>query len=473
MSAVTRLSAAALPALPAAARPAGRPGGRPPRIVHLGLGAFHRAHQALYTEAAGEDWGIAGVAQRSRGVLDALRAQDHLYSVTFRDAGSPSTRVVGALSETLHATQDAPRLRGLLSAAATAVVTATVTEKGYRRKPGGGLDLADPLVRGDLAADPDRGAHTTPVGQLAAGLRARLRASGAPLTVVCCDNMAGNGPVLAGLVAEFAAATAWPERDALLEWIDAGAVAFPATVVDRIVPATTGADLAAAAHALGVRDEAAVTCEPYAQWVLEDRFAGARPRWEAGGARFVADVAPHQLTKLRLLNGAHSLLAHLGLRAGCRTVAEVLATDWGEEAVRGYCAEVLPTLPAAPGLDPEAYVDGLVTRFRNPAVRHRLDQIAADSSLKIPERWLVPLRELRAGGRDTPRLAAALAVWAASTRDGVPYDDPGAARLCGAWSSRSPADAVRELLALLGASDLAADGALVAGITDALPVPGT
>jgi fructuronate reductase len=472
VSAVPRLSNATLATLAPEHRPAARPGSRPPRLVHLGLGAFHRAHQALYTEAAGQDWGIAAVAQHSRTVLDALRAQDSLYSVTFRGTGGPGTRVVGALAETLHATEDAGRLRELLAAPDTAAVTTTVTEKGYHRDPrGGGLDLTGPLVAADLAADPETGVLATPVGLLAAGLRARLRASGAPLTVVCCDNMADNGPVLARLVRDFTAATTWPEADALLEWIAGGAVTFPATVVDRIVPATTEGDLATAAHALGVRDEAAVTCEPYTQWVIEDRFAGERPRWEAGGARLVADVAPYQLTKLRLLNGTHSLLAHLGLRAGCRTVAEALAGDWGEEAVRGLCAEVAGTLPGAPGLDIGAYVDSLVERFCNPAIHHRLDQVAADSSLKIPERWLAPVRELRAAGHATPWLARALAVWAASGRDAVAYADPAAAELRAAWSARTPADAVRRLLTLLGAQDLAADGALVAEITDRLPAP--
>ncbi|MBP0458480.1 mannitol dehydrogenase family protein [Streptomyces montanisoli] len=467
---MTGLSNAALDALPHASLPAARPGGRRPRIVHLGLGAFHRAHQALYTEAAEEDWGIAGVAQHSRAVLDALRAQDNLYSVTFRDPEGPATRVSGALAETLHATEDAGRLRELLAAPATAVVTTTVTEKGYRRDPaGGGLDLTDPLIVADLAAGPDRGAHATPVGQLAAGLRARLRGSGAPMTVVCCDNMAGNGPVLARLVREFTAATAWPERDELLSWLASDAVSFPATVVDRIVPATTEGDLATAARALGVRDAAAVSCEPYTQWVIEDRFAGARPHWEAGGAEFVADVTPYQLTKLRLLNGAHTLLAHLGLRDGRTTVADALATGWGESAVRTLCAEVAPTLPTAPGLDVPAYVDTLVERFTNPAVRHRLDQVATDSSLKIPERWLTPVRELRAAGHGTPYLARALAVWAAASRDGLPYADPAAARLHAAWQTRKPADAVRALLALLGAEDLAADDALVAEVTGLLP----
>ncbi|MEV8568454.1 mannitol dehydrogenase family protein [Streptomyces sp. NPDC051322] len=464
---MSRLSYAALPGLPPETRPQADPRELRPRIVHLGLGAFHRAHQAVYTEqnTGGGGWGIAGFAQRSHSVVEALRPQDGLYSLTLRHPGAPSTRVVGSLVEVLHATGDAERLTALLTSSDVTVVTSTVTEKGYRRDAvGGGLDLADPLIRADLGADSDH-APATVVGQVANGLRARFRRSGAPLSMVCCDNMAANGPVVARLVREFIQAAPWPERDRLLEWVTE-AVAFPATVVDRIVPAATERDRVTAAGVLGVRDEGAVVGEPFTQWVLEDRFAADRPRWETGGARFVADVTPYQLTKLRLLNGAHSLIAQLGLRAGCVTVADALATEWGEEAVRAFCAEVSPTLPSAEGLDIAAYTDALVARFGNPSMHHRLHQIASDSSLKIPERWLAPVRELRAAGRETPQLSRALAAWARGTRDpsAARPADPAAALLHAAWQGRAPADAVRALFTVLGADDLAQDGELVAEV---------
>ncbi|MCG0289696.1 mannitol dehydrogenase family protein [Streptomyces sp. PSAA01] len=458
-----RLSLATLPDVPAESRPPIDPRALRPRIVHLGIGAFHRAHQALSTQAAeaahGGGWGIAGVTQRRRAVVDALRPQDGLYSFTERRPDGPVTRVVGTVTEVLHAADDGARLGALLASPKVTVVTLTVTEKGYRRDAAtGGLALADPLVRGDLEGRP---AAASVAGQLAAGLRARLRAGGAPVSLVSCDNMADNGAVLRRLVREFIAATAWEDRDRLLDWIT-GSVAFPATVVDRIVPATTDADRRAAARALTVADEGAVTGEPFTQWVLQDIFAADRPRWEEAGVRFVADVAPYQLAKLRLLNGAHSLIAYLGLAAGCETVADVLATGWGEETVRAYCAEAAQSLPPTEGLDLPAYIDSLVDRFANPAMEHRIQQIAMDGSQKIPERWLAPLRELRAAGRDTPLLATALAAWARRTRD-HPLDDPRAEELRRAWDGPH-SEAPRRLLRLLGAGDLADDTALIASV---------
>ncbi|MGA6155133.1 mannitol dehydrogenase family protein [Stenotrophomonas sp. NPDC087984] len=458
-----RLSLATLPDVPAGSRPPIDPRALRPRIVHLGIGAFHRAHQALATQAAeaahGGGWGIAGVTQRSRAVVNALRPQDGLYSFTERRPDGPATRVVGTVTEVLHAADDGPRLGTLLASTEVTVVTLTVTEKGYRRDAAtGGLALDDPLVRGDLAGRP---APASVAGQLAAGLRARLREGGAPVSLVSCDNMADNGAVLRRLVREFITATAWQDRDRLLDWIT-GSVAFPATVVDRIVPATTDADRLTAARALTVADEGAVTGEPFTQWVLQDIFAADRPRWEAAGVRFVADVAPYQLAKLRLLNGAHSLIAYLGLAAGCETVADVLATGWGEQTVRAFCAEAAQSLPPTEGLDLPAYIDSLVDRFANPAMHHRIQQIAMDGSQKIPERWLAPLRELRAAGRDTPLLATALAAWARRTRDHA-LDDPRAEELRRAWDGPH-SEAPRRLLRLLGAEDLADDAALVASV---------
>ncbi|MFF4774912.1 mannitol dehydrogenase family protein [Microtetraspora fusca] len=460
-----RLSGATLSLVPEPLRPAMDLASLWPRIVHLGIGAFHRAHQAVYTEQAearhGGGWGIAGVSQRSRAVAAALRPQDGLYSVTLREPAGPVTRVVGSVTEVLHAADDGDRLTALLADPGVTVVTLTVTEKGYRRDPAtGGLDLRDPLVVRDLAGAP---VPATAVGQLATGLRDRMR-SGAPISVVSCDNMAANGEVTARLVRDYVAATGWPERDRLLAWMSS-AVAFPSSVVDRIVPAATETDLSAAAQALGVRDEAAVVGEPFSQWIIEDAFAAERPRWESAGAELVPDVRPYQLTKLRLLNGAHSLIAYAGLEAGCETVADVVDQPWGERIVREYAAEVAATLVGGP--DPRRYTDTLLRRFTNHAMRHRLRQIAMDGSLKLPERWLAPLRELRAAGRDTPVLESALAAWARHTRDDEP-DDPAAARLRAAWSGRRDAEAVRALLLVLGAADLADDTGLVTAVAGRL-----
>lgn len=473
MTTVARLNRSALDSLAAELRPLVDPRGLRPRVVHFGLGAFHRAHQAVYTEAAaaraGEPWGIAAVAPRSGGTAATLRAQDCLYSVTDRLPEGPRVRVVGAVVDALRMKPDAAEVDRLLTAPDATVVTLTVTEKAYHRRPGTPeLDTAAPEVAADLAG-PEAGCGTV-VGRLAAGLAARCRAGGSPISVVSCDNMAANGAVLRGVVRGFVAASAWPDRQRVLDWLEAS-VAFPDTVVDRIVPATSEEDERVAARVLGVRDAAAVAGEPYRQWVLQDRFAAARPRWELDGALVVPDVAPYQLTKLRLLNGAHSALAYLGAAAGCRTIREVLHTGWGERFVRAFGAEVAPTLPAG-GPDATEYVDELVRRFTNPAMRHLLRQIGSDGSLKIPERWFDPLRELRSG---TPLLELALAGWVNATRpdDRGPafgMTDPLGPELARCWLDHpTPTELVGGLLRRVGAPDLAERAELTAAVAARLP----
>ncbi|MFI5677415.1 mannitol dehydrogenase family protein [Streptomyces cellulosae] len=454
-------------------RPAVDPAALRTRVVHFGLGAFHRAHQAVYTERAaalsGEPWGITAVAPRSAKTVRALRDQDCLYSVTERRPDGHRTRVVGSVVDALVMGPDAQDVDALLADPEVTVVTLTVTEKGYHRSPAtGALDSAAPPVAADLAADP-AGPLGTVVGRLAAGLAARMRAGAPPISVVSCDNVADNGDALRRVVHDFVRASAWPDRARVLDLM-ASSVAFPATVVDRIVPATADSDLAAAHDALGVRDALCVAAEPYRQWVLEDSFAAPRPPWERDGALFVPDVTPYQLTKLRLLNGSHSALAYLGAAAGLTTIAETMAADWGERLVRALCAEVAPTLPAGHP-DPVGYAEDLVVRFRNPAMRHLLRQIGTDGSVKITERWLPALRALRTRGASTPVLELALAAWMSSTRpaDGVP-PDPAAEALAGCWGpSTRPSASVRALLRVLGAADLAADDALVAAVADRLP----
>jgi fructuronate reductase len=468
---VDRLGTAALGRLSPAQRPLIDPAGLRPRVVHIGLGAFHRAHQAVYTEAAaaltGEPWGIAAVAPRSREVLTALREQDCLYSVTDRLPEGPSTRVVGSIVAALHGGTDAAAVEALVASPATTVVTLTVTEKAHHRRPGSTeLDTAAPEIAADLASD----RPATVVGRLASALAARFRAGAEPISVVSCDNTAANGEVLRGVVRGYVEASAWPDRQRVLDWL-AESVAFPSTVVDRIVPATSAADERVAADALGLRDAAPVAGEPYSRWVLQDAFAAARPAWERAGALVVPDVAPHQLAKLRLLNGCHSALAYLGLAAGCGTVREVLHLPWGERFVREFGAEVAPTLPAG-GPDPVAYVEDLVVRFRNPAMRHLLRQIGSDGSLKVPERWFGALRAL---GR-APLLELAVAGWVASTRPGdddrpvFGTTDPLAERLAACWHDRpAPADLVGALLRLVGAPDLAETTELTASVARRLP----
>ncbi|GAB3578733.1 mannitol dehydrogenase family protein [Amycolatopsis endophytica] len=454
----TTLSRSTLDTLAPEHRPLADPRDLEAKVVHFGLGAFHRAHQAVYTEAAGQPWGIAAVAPRSPWPVEALRAQDCLFSVADRGPAG-GIRVVGSIVEALEMVPDAGRVDALLTSPEVTVVTLTVTEKGYFRDPRTGrLDTTDPAIAADLAGAPPR----TVIGRLTTSLESRFRTSGAPVNVVSCDNAAGNGAALKTVLTGFAAAARRPE--AFLRWLDES-VAFPSTVVDRIVPAVTGADREAAATALGVRDEMTVAGEPYRQWVIEDSFAASRPRWEADGALLVPDVAPHQLMKLRLLNGAHSAMAYLGLAAGCRTVADVLATGWGEALVRGFTAEVAPTLPDS-DLDVPAYVNALVERFANPAIGHELRQIGSDGSLKIAERWLPVLRERGGTG---PVLALALAAWAHATRRPHGTTDPAAAELAACWDAPGDRTALARLLTTVGGADLAEDPAVVAAIADNLP----
>jgi fructuronate reductase len=303
-------------------------------IAHLGIGAFHRAHQAVYTQDAGDGWGICGITQRSPAVADLLTPQDGLYTVLRRDASGTSARVIGTVREVLTGEGTVRRLAD----PAVRVISLTVTEKGYRHDPATGrLRTDDPEIALDLAGRPPR----TVIGRLVHGLATR----DAPVTVLCCDNLAANGPTLRGLVGEYAD----------LAGVSIGCdVAFPATMVDRIVPATTSADLDEAEHLIGLRDEAAVVTEPFTQWVIEDAFAAGRPAWESAGAILTADVAPYETMKLRLLNGAHSMLAYLGTGYVSDAVAE-----YGGVLRRYLDEDAGPTLAVPDGFNLEAYKPGV------------------------------------------------------------------------------------------------------------------
>ena len=478
-----RLSLRTLARLAPEQRPRVDPRELKPRILHFGLGAFHRAHQADYTEEtaarSGDGRGIVAVVPRQAGLADQAAAQDGLFSLTTLAADARPARVVGSVVETLDMQRRGGAVDALMAAPELATVTITVTEKGYARRPRGGLDRSAPGIEQDLAATAGGGPMTTVVGRLASGLLERFRGSGAAIDLVSCDNTADNGAALRGVLGDFVRASSWPERDALLEWFDSS-VGCPDTVVDRIVPATTSADLDAASNALGLRDDLAVVGEPYRQWVLEDAFRGDRPQWELAGALFVDDVRPYQQTKLRLLNGAHSALAYLGLAAGRATVADVMATDWGDRLVRSLGDEVGPTIAGGP--DKEEYAQALVTRFANPAVRHRLQQIGNDGSLKVGERWLPALRQLRTAGASTTTLELALAAWVNATRPSADSSsprgsaalrfgttDPAAAALAACWGAGDLTTVVARLLRTIGADDVAEDPAIVDAITSRLP----
>jgi fructuronate reductase len=430
-----RLSTATLDRLAAGVEVGARPSGV--GIVHLGIGAFHRAHQAVYTEEAmaaegAWRWGICGVTQRSRTVVDQLAPQDGLYAVLERGDGGVSARVIGSVLEVVSAAESPDHLLARLADPAVSVVTLTVTEKGYRRDASRGLDLADPAVQADLdgSAPP-----VTAIGQLVHGLRRRASTE-APLTVLSCDNLVGNGSVVRGLVDDFCAALPSGVGEPLRAWIERS-VSFPSSMIDRIVPATTDDDRAEAQRLLGVRDEGLVVAEPFRQWVIENAFAAQVPAWDKAGATITTDVAPYEAVKLRLLNATHSLLAYAGALAGYATIAEAVRDERLASAAAALMAEdVMPTLARPEGLDLQEYQRTVLQRFANPALRHRTTQVAMDGSQKLPVRLLGTIRDrLRAGAE--PRWAAlgvaAWMVYVARERDAngrpLPLDDPMAQRL--------------------------------------------
>ncbi|GAB3806590.1 mannitol dehydrogenase family protein [Micromonospora zhanjiangensis] len=429
-----RLALATLDRVPADSRPLLRPGDVPAGMVHLGLGAFHRAHQAVYTEeavaAAGGDWGVVGVAPRSADVVEALAAQDGLFSVTSLSEAGSRTRVVGALTGVRRAAADPAAVVALLADPAIRVVTLTVTEKAYQLDPVDGRLRADPDLAADLAGDRPPG--TVP-GLLLRGLLARAAVDAGPLALVSCDNLPSNGRRLRGLVEQCLAAARVP--DAVADRVRER-VSFPGTMVDRIVPASTPATLDAARLALGVADLAAVSAEPYRQWVVEDDFPAGRPAWERAGAVLTDDAGPWERLKLRTLNGVHSATAYLGALAGRETVADALRIPGLPAVLRRLIAqEIAVSFAPPPGIDVIGYGDEVLARFGNPAIRYRTTQVAGDGSQKLPQRILHTVADLRTAGRSTRWTALVVAAWMRFVRgtadDGtaLPLDDPLADRI--------------------------------------------
>jgi fructuronate reductase len=356
-------------------------------IVHLGLGSFHRAHQALYTARAlerdGGAWGIVGVASRSRAIADALRAQDGLYSVLELGGARPAPLVVGVHTELLVAADEPLAVVERLADPGTRIASLTVTEQGYTaRAASGGLNTDLETVRTDLAGAPP----STTIGLLARGLQRRWRGHREPIAIVSCDNVARNGEHVRALVLEFVGLLPEPDAAQLHGWIERS-VGFPSTMVDRIVPATRAEHRARAAALLGLHDAAPVVAEPFSMWVLEDRFPAGRPRWEAAGAIFSDEVARYEQLKLRLLNATHSLIAYLGLLAGERSIAQAIARPEIRAAAEHLMhVELRPTLDAPLEVDVPRYVDELLARFANDALDHRTCQVASDGSAKLPVR---------------------------------------------------------------------------------------
>ncbi len=404
---MTRLSAAFLKSVPANVRvPDYDRATVSAGIVHLGIGAFHRAHMAVYVDdllASDPSWGIVGASLRRPDTKEALEPQDGLYTIAVRDAAGTHPRVIGSILSVMDANSQRDDLLALMADPSIRIVSLTVTEKGYCHDPATGeLDRNHPDIVHDLA---NPAAPKSAPGMLVEALARRKAAGLAPFTVMSCDNLPNNGHTAKRIVTALAAL-----RDAELgKWVEAAA--FPSTMVDRIVPSTTDADRAEIAGLIGAEDAWPIMTEPFTQWVIEDNFPSGRPAFETVGAQLVEDVEPFEHMKLRMLNGSHSTMAYSGHLGGYEYIAEVMGDPAYVKLIHGLMSEeVMPTLDM-PGVDLGGYRDELLERFRNPALKHRTWQIAMDGSQKLPQRLLGTIRDRLKDGQGIERLALGVAAW--------------------------------------------------------------
>jgi mannitol 2-dehydrogenase len=385
-----------------------------PGVVHIGVGGFHRAHQAMYlddllTQGPALDWGICGVGvmPADRRMQEVMDAQDGLYTLVVKHSdGTWQPRVIGSIVEYLYAPDDPEAVLRKMTEQATRIVSLTITEGGYNIDDASGdFDITNPAVLADLepAALP-----RTAFGLVVEALRRRRDRGLPPFTVMSCDNLQANGRLARRMFTAFARL----RQPELGDWVDRE-VRFPSCMVDRITPETTDADRAEVRERFGIDDRWPVVCEPFSQWVLEDDFPAGRPAYDQAGVQLVRDVEPYELMKLRLLNGSHQALAYFGYLAGYRLVDEAARDTTFRDLLLGYMDEEAgPTLPPVPGIDLAAYKRTLIERFSNPQIRDTLARLCAYSSDRIPK-WLLPvIRQQLAAGGEIRRSAAIVASWA-------------------------------------------------------------
>lgn len=390
-----------------------RPAAPAAGMVHLGLGNFHRAHQAVYTVAAltaqGGDWGIIGISSRSSAIPDAMHAQDMLYTVVEISPEGSKFSVPRVHTDAFTAAGNPDRVVKAIGDAATRIVSLTVTENGYNYTPAtGSLNLQDPAIEHDLAHP---GAPRTPIGQIVRGLQHRSRTHAEPVTILSCDNLADNGHHTQRLVREFASRLPSAEAVDTLAFIDA-CTSFPSSMVDRIVPATTDHYRRLVTAQRGYTDRIPVPAEPFTMWIVEDNFIAGRPAWEAGGAVFSDEVAGYEQLKVRLLNGTHSLIAYLGALSGAVTIPESVSHTHIELAARSVLRnEYLPSVSVPAGVDAAAYEEQLFSRWRNTALGHRTSQVGSDGSVKLRQRIPLPALRMLDDGRMPQLLALTTAAY--------------------------------------------------------------
>lgn len=380
-------------------------------IVHIGVGGFHRAHQALYMDSylaqhPGSDWGICGVGLLKYDVKmrDALHDQDCLYTLVERSPNKDSARIIGSITQYLFAPDDPEAVIDAIADPQCRIVTLTITEGGYYVIEGSGeFDVNHPTIQHDLQ-HPNRPIGV--YGYLTAALNQRRQNGTEPFTVLSCDNIQGNGNIVGEMLTTFARL----QNPDLGEWI-AEQVAFPNSMVDRITPATTAADIQMVADKFAIDDEWPVVAEPFLQWVIEDRFCAGRPDWESVGVQMTDDVHPYEMMKLRLLNTGHLLVGYLGSLLGYTYVHEAIADDLIRQTVERLMDEVTPTLKPLPGIDFSEYKQTLIERFSNPKIRDQLPRLCLNSSAKLPKWALGSLRDKLEQGGSIDYLSLTIAAW--------------------------------------------------------------
>ncbi|WP_420174805.1 mannitol dehydrogenase family protein [Luteococcus sp. OSA5] len=422
----------------------------PVRMVHLGIGNFTRAHQAWYTEHAtdADQWGIAAFTGRSPAIAETLAPSEGLYQLCVADPEGDQVEVISCLSE-VHAADDLAAWRGYFADPEMVIVTSTITEAGYLRNKDGDLDLSNQQLVADLAAlkaDPAAAVTTAPA-KFVAGLLARRAAGGADITFCPCDNIPENGPMVKHVITQ----AAQQVDPSLAEWVEQH-VGVVTTMVDRITPRTTDEDRERVEAATGITDPALVVTEPFAEWVLAGEFKAGRPAWETKGARFVDDVVPHEARKLTLLNGSHSLMAYAGSIRGHETVYDAITDELVLGWVNQFWDDAVKHLEL-PAQELADYREALLSRYRNPRIKHLLAQIAGDGSQKVLIRHVPTIKAELAKGGVAEGATRAVAAWVLHLRGvGAPVNDARADEMT-ALVQGDEQDSVRKVLAYLGIDD--------------------
>ena len=445
------------------------------KIIHIGLGAFHRAHQALYTsellDNKKSNWTICSINLfGSQSLIQQLREQGHCYAVLERGATSEQIKISKAITQSLHPDLDGQStIIEKIANPNVRIVSMTITEKGYCIEPStGSLDVNNRLIQLDLDS-PSR--PVSAIGYIVEGLRLRKERNINAFTVLSCDNIQNNGEVAKSAILSFAKLVDLE----LYSWIEAN-VTFPNTMVDRIVPAASKESLSYIETAIGYSDPCSIACEPFRQWVIEDNFVIGRPNWDEVGAQFVDDVIPFEEMKLRMLNGSHSLLAYLGYLSGYKYVSEAISDPYFKKVILDFMMnEQTPSLSLPKETDIAAYADSLIERFSNPNLKHLTSQIAMDGSQKLPPRFCESLKYNRENAVQTTWLELGIAGWMAyvigmdDNGDAIEVHDP----MAGVFKqikqeSKTPREAVISLLSIDGIfeSSLLADAEFVNKIVD-------